>query len=354
MADGPPWVAPLRVLGVGAGYFSRFHYEAWAEHPEVELVGIVDPDAGRREAMARAHGVADTFAELEAALDATEPDLVDIVTPPSTHLALIARTVERGLPTICQKPLCGGIQGATEAVALAAHHGTRLIVHENFRFQPWYRRIKTEVASGSLGDLFQVTFRLRPGDGGGPDAYLDRQPYFQRMERLLVHETAVHFVDTFRFLVGEPDWVWADLRRLNPAIAGEDAGLVVFGYRDGRRALFDGNRLVDHPARNRRFTMGEALMEGSAAAIALDGNGQLTYRRHGENDVEALRVEMSDRFGGGCVGALQAHVVDHLLRGAPLENEASSYLRNLAIVEAIYASAGSGARIDLAPPGTDA
>ncbi len=346
--------APLKVLGVGAGYFSQFHYEAWAEHPEVELVGIVDPDEKRRETAARAHGRVEAFAETAEALDAVAPDLVDIVTPPSTHLALIAQSMERGIPTICQKPLCGGIEGATEAVRMAAAAKTPLVVHENFRFQPWYRRIKAEIEHGRLGDLFQVTFRLRPGDGGGPDAYLDRQPYFQQMERFLVAETAVHFIDTFRFLYGEPDWVWADLRRLNPAIAGEDAGLIVFGYRDGRRALFDGNRLIDHRAGNLRFTMGEALVEGSDAVVALDGDGHLAYRRHGESEVEMLEFDRSDRFGGGCVGALQAHVVDHLLRGARLENEASDYLRNLAIVEAVYASAASGARVELGSPETGA
>ena len=34
-------------------------------------------------------------------------------------------------------------------------------------------------------------------------AYLERQPYFQTMPRFLVHETAIHLVDVFRFLLGE-------------------------------------------------------------------------------------------------------------------------------------------------------
>ena len=66
------------------------------------------------------------------------------------------------------------------------------------------------------------------GDGWGDNAYLDRQPYFQTMPRLLVVETAIHWIDTFRFLFGEVDAVYARLRRINPAIAGEDAGLICF------------------------------------------------------------------------------------------------------------------------------
>jgi hypothetical protein len=40
-------------------------------------------------------------------------------------------------------------------------------------------------------------------EGGrcGERAYLDRQPFFRDYPRLLIHETGVHFVDTFRYLL---------------------------------------------------------------------------------------------------------------------------------------------------------
>ena len=103
------------------------------------------------------------------------------------------------------------------------------------------------------------------------------------MERFLIHETAIHFVDTFRFLLGDYRSVFADLRKLNPVIAGEDAGLAIFEHISGARSVFDGNRLLDHSADNKRLTMGEMLVEGSRAAIRLDGNGRLFRRSLGEN-----------------------------------------------------------------------
>ncbi|MEL6750897.1 MAG: Gfo/Idh/MocA family oxidoreductase, partial [Pseudomonadota bacterium] len=233
---------------------------------------------------------------------------------------------------------------------LCREAGIPLVVHENFRFQPWYRAIKRLIDDGALGDIYQTTFRLRPGDGQGANAYLDRQPYFQKMPRFLVHETAVHFIDTFRFLMGEPDWVWADLRRLNPAIMGEDAGIIIFGFNNGRRAVFDGNRLVDHAATDQRRTMGEARIEGSKAVINLSGDGEVSSRKVGTQAVEDIDIGTLDAtFGGGCVGRLQAHVVDHLIDATPLENEAEDYVRNLAIVEAVYASARQGTRVTLEP-----
>ncbi|MEM9097915.1 MAG: Gfo/Idh/MocA family oxidoreductase, partial [Pseudomonadota bacterium] len=274
---GPPRCSSvLRVACVGAGYFSQFHYEAWERIENVTLVGATDrnPAALADRVPSLAH-----YASAQDLLAQSHPDLVDIITPPHTHRNLIDLAIKAGVKAIiCQKPFCLNIAEAEQATWLAEQAKIPLIIHENFRFQPWYRTLSNLLADEAFGDLMQITFRLRPGDGQGPGAYLDRQPYFQEMKRFLVHETAVHWIDTFRFLLGEPQTVWADLRQLNPAIAGEDAGFFVFGYPDGRRAVFDGNRLADHPATNRRRTMGECLVEGTKMTAMLDGEGRIFTR----------------------------------------------------------------------------
>ena len=135
------------------------------------------------------------------------------------------------------------------------------------------------IGEGTLGTIQNMNFRLRTGDGQGPRAYLDRQPYFQTMPRLLVHETAVHWIDTFRYLLGDVSSVYADLRRLNPAIKGEDAGLILMDHSSGAQSLFDGNRHLDHAAKNHRLTLGEATLEGTKATLSLTGDGALHLRK---------------------------------------------------------------------------
>ncbi|MEM6942983.1 MAG: Gfo/Idh/MocA family oxidoreductase, partial [Pseudomonadota bacterium] len=44
---------PLRVLLIGAGYFARFHLEAWYRIEGVEVVAVADLDHGKAEALAR-------------------------------------------------------------------------------------------------------------------------------------------------------------------------------------------------------------------------------------------------------------------------------------------------------------
>jgi predicted dehydrogenase len=339
---------PLKVATIGAGYFAGFHHAAWAEEARARLVAVCDADGAKAEAAAARFGIPRVYTDASAMLATERPDLVDIITPPHTHKALIAMTAAAGTDTICQKAFCRSLEEAREAVAIAEDAGIRLVVHENFRFSPWYREIRRLLAHDRLGRLWQATFRLRPGDGRGPRAYLDRQPYFRTMERFLVHETAIHFVDVFRFLLGEPRSVWAHLRRLNPAIAGEDAGLFVLDHGNGLSALFDGNRLSDHRAANRRLTMGELVLEGEGGTLRLDGDGGLFLRPFGTNEETTHPYHWRDRgFAGDAVAALQGHVLAHIIDGAPLENPATDYLANLAVEEAIYRSAAEGRRIAL-------
>jgi predicted dehydrogenase len=340
----------LRVAAIGAGYFSQFHYDAWTRIDEVELVGLCDLDPARAADTATRWKVARSFTDASEMLDALKPDLLDIITPPDAHLALIGLAAARQVDAICQKTFCRSLAEAEQAVEIAAAAGILLVVHENFRFQPWYAEIKRTLDSGSLGEVYQATFRLRPGDGQGADAYLNRQPYFQKMERFLVRETAIHFVDTFRFLFGEVADVFAELRRLNPAIAGEDAGIVIFRHRNGVRAVFDGNRLVDHPARNHRLTMGEMIVEGERAVLRLDGDGNLFTRALHSNAWQPVAFEKSDAgFGGDSVYRLQRHVIDHLQGRGPIMNTAKDYIANLTVEEAIYRSAGSRCVQEIAP-----
>ncbi|WP_108659182.1 Gfo/Idh/MocA family protein [Acuticoccus kandeliae] len=343
-----PATAPLKVVTIGAGYFSRFHHDGWARMDRVNLAAVCDADRAKAEAYAREFGVPAVYTDPAEMIAAEKPDLVDIITPPATHKALIEMTAAAGIDTICQKAFCRTLDEAREAVEIARAAGILLVVHENFRFSPWFVEIRRLIDTGAFGDIFGLSFRLRPGDGQGPRAYLDRQPYFQTMDRFLIHETAIHFIDTFRYLLGEPQSVYADLRRLNPAIVGEDSGIFVMDHGGGVRALFDGNRLSDHPADNRRLTMGELFLDGSKMALWLDGYGKLFTRPFGTNDWVPHDYEWQEiGFAGDAVRATEAHIVAHILDGAPLHNSAADYIANLVIEDAIYRSSAEGRRIAL-------
>jgi predicted dehydrogenase len=333
---------------VGAGYFAAFQLAGW-QAAGASVVALCDLDAARSAALAARHGVPQTFEDAASMFDAVRPDLVDVVLPPTAQAAVVGAALQRALPTVCQKPFGRDLADAETMTALAAAHGVPLVVHENFRFMPWFRECRRLIDSGHFGRLHGISFRLRPGDGQGADAYLERQPYFRTMPQLLVRETAVHFIDCFRYLCGEVRAVTARLRRLNPAIAGEDAGLLIFEFDDARTGLWDGNRLNGFVAADPRRTMGEMWLEGSAGVLRLDGDSRLWWSPHGSGSEQPHPYAPGDGgVFGGAVTALQAHVLAHLRNGAPLENAAADYLVNLHVQAAVYHSHASGTRVSMA------
>jgi predicted dehydrogenase len=100
----------------------------------------------------------------------------------------------------------------------------------------------------------------------------------------------------------------------------------------------DGNRLADFDAENTRLTMGETLVEGSCGAIRIDGRARIFVRHRGKAEREHEYVWSRSGYAGDSVHALQAHVVDHLRQGTPLENAGADYLNAVRVEEAAYQS----------------
>jgi predicted dehydrogenase len=327
----------FRGLCVGAGYFAQFHFEAWRRIEGAQIVAVCDTDLEKARRAAEFLGAEGAFDEFGTALRAAAPDFVDIITPPHSHLELVTACAEQGVSIICQKPLAPDFATAERIVQTAEQASVRLMVHENFRFQPWHREFKRLLDARVIGDrLHGLSFRTRTGDGWGEGAYLGRQPYFREMPRFLIHETGVHFVDLFRFFGGEISEVAAHLRRLNPVIAGEDAALVVVRFASGATGLWDANRFNDSTAADPRLTFGEFLIEASGGSVRLYGDGRITVQPLGGQEYTHDYHWSNTGFGGDCVFATQTHFIECLGSGSPFETYGREYLQTLRVVEAVY------------------
>jgi predicted dehydrogenase len=328
---------------VGAGYFSHFQYEAWQRIPEVTITAMCNRDPARAKTILEKFGIPKHYTDYREMLEKEKPDFVDIITPPPTHLEMCRTAADLGVHVICQKPLAPTFDEAKQIVAHTARAGVRFMVHENWRFQPWHREIKRLLDHGVIGDKIHVmTFRSRMGDGWGPDAYLNRQPYFREYPRLLVYENGVHFIDTYRYLAGEIQRVYAVLKKLNPVIAGEDFAAVLFEFASGATGLWDANRYNESNYPNPRYTFGEFLVDANGGSIRLYNDGRLTVQPLGQPEKDHAYHHENRNFSGDCCYTTQRHFIDRMIDGGQFETNGSDYLRTLAVQEAVYRSAQRG------------
>tara|TARA_R110002094_G_scaffold52207_2_gene63577 strand:- start:1143 stop:1988 length:846 start_codon:yes stop_codon:yes gene_type:complete len=268
-----------------------------------------------------------------------KPDFVDIITPPETHFEMCKFAADNGVHIICQKPLAPTFEESKRIVDYVSSKNVRFVVHENFRFQPWHREIKKIINEGEIGDLFSLNFRSRMGDGWGEDAYLSRQPYFRDYKKLLIYETGVHFIDTFRYHAGEIKSVYALLKRLNPVIKGEDSALMILNFENESHAVWDANRYNENNFRKLRYTFGEYLIDGSKGSIRLYSDGKITIQKLGEVEEIHDYIHNDIGFAGDCCYIFQRDFINKMISGESFETSGNSYLKTLQAQEAVYKSA---------------
>ena len=98
MAQG----TPLNVGVIGTGHLGSLHARLWREVETARLVGLVDYDQARAEAVAR-ETKCRAFPAVVALL--AEVDAVSIVTPTSSHAAVAAEAIAARKHVFIEKPI---------------------------------------------------------------------------------------------------------------------------------------------------------------------------------------------------------------------------------------------------------
>jgi predicted dehydrogenase len=333
---------------VGAGAWSEIQLTAWAAVNNARIVALCDRHPERRAPIMERFKIPHAFDDFATMLNKGNLDFIDICTRPYSHALLATQAAERGLPILCQKPFCESLEQAQALVALCQQAGVRLMVNENFRWQAWYRKAKELLDSGELGRPFiaSIQRRLRVS----LPEFDHRQAYMKDMPRWAVYEVGVHYLDTFRFLFGEPDTIFCRLHRVSPQIKGEDVQLVVLGYRDLTCLINHSFASVAVPGVDR--PEGRRDASGLPHGLQIDGTkGTLILKPDGTlhlfTDTQDKRWEFSEDTLNQSRTAAQQHFIDCLESGAEFETSGSETLKTMALVYAAYLSAEESRSIDL-------
>ncbi len=335
---------PLRGAMIGAGFFAAHQAEAWRRLEDARITAVADLDGERARAFAARWGLPRAYTDAAEMIERERPAFIDIVTGPETHLALTRLGAAAGVHVICQKPMAPSMDECLEMVETCAAAGVRLLIHENWRWQPWYREIKRLAEAGAFGQLHHLSFRLRGGDGRGPEPYA-AQPYFRGMKRFLVYETLIHLLDTFRYLAGEFRGVYCRTARINPVIQGEDYALVQTDFAGGAHGLIDANRISGPCPPEPAF--GALRLEGDRGMVRMTPDGRLWTTVYGRLEQLHDYPLPEGGYRGDSVRAHQEHLMACLRSGRPAESEGREYLRTMAAVMACYESAETGLPVDV-------
>lgn len=194
----------LRAGVVGFGWAGRQHMDAYAHHPDVDLVAVAGLEDGLRSELGERYGLPESgrYRGYQEMIDAAGLDVVSIATPTALHAPVAVAALEAGVHVLSEKPLAESVERARAMVAAARANDRVLDVSFNHRRRGDVKALKQLVDDGLLGEIYYAKagwlrrsgipglgtwFTQRSLAGGGP-----------------LMDIGVHMLDMALHLMGEP------------------------------------------------------------------------------------------------------------------------------------------------------
>jgi predicted dehydrogenase len=170
----------LRAAVIGAGNMGRHHARILATQPDVEFVGVVDPDVEGARTRLAAVG-APVFESLDAL---PEVDFAVVATPTQSHVETALELIGRKTHLMIEKPLAGTPEDAQRIVDAAESAGLVLAVGHVERFNA-----AVSVLAGLTSDPVMLSFERL-------------SPYTPRIKDSVIFDLMVHDLDLACWIAG--------------------------------------------------------------------------------------------------------------------------------------------------------
>jgi D-apiose dehydrogenase len=338
----------LRGAVIGCGYVSQFHLEAWSRVPDAQLVALCDMDRHRVERAGAMVPAARCYTEAAALFDReADLDFVEICTPPESHRELVELAARHGSHILCQKPAAPVRSDFQSMIEACTQSGVRLMIHENWRFRPWYRAMRAEIDSGLIGRPIRLRIAHHDTRALRPDGFA-LQPYLATMPRLILMDMGCHLVDTSRYLFGEIEEVSATIGRFGTRNVGEDLAMLTLEFADGALGSLDFSWCTAPDQSRPEWALNRTVAEGTSGTLRLltDGSLELTSPG-GKRERRPVALPPDDQVYVDGYAATQRHFIDGLLSGAEHETRASDNLKTMDVIWTAYRSAEEGCSLSV-------
>jgi predicted dehydrogenase len=275
-----------RIAVFGCGFWSQFQIGGWKELPEAEVVALYNRTLSRAEQRAKQFGIGYFTDDAEKLFREVDFDVIDIITDVDTHEKFVEMGAKHGKTVICQKPMAPSYEAAKRMMEACQDAGVSYYVHENYRWQPQMRRVKSILDSGAIGQPFRARTAFNT-------AYpvFENQPFLAELAEFAITDQGSHQFDVVRFLFGEVKTMYTKIQRVNPKIKGEDVVTTLFELKSGAIVTQE----ISFASRLEREAFPQTMMtiEGSEGSLRLDIGPEIRVTTKAGTTVEAV---VPDRY----------------------------------------------------------
>lgn len=152
----------LKIGLLGAGHLGKIHLKCIRLTDQYELTGFYDPDDRNAKEVVESFGVK-RWSNPDELIDAV--DVVDIVTPTTTHFELAQKAILKGRHVFIEKPVTHTLEEAKTLLQLSRSEGVKIQVGHVERFNPAFLALQ----GTPLNPMFIEAHRLALFNPRGTD-----------------------------------------------------------------------------------------------------------------------------------------------------------------------------------------
>ncbi|MBC7876261.1 MAG: Gfo/Idh/MocA family oxidoreductase [Anaerolineales bacterium] len=301
------------------------------------LIGGYDINHEAAEKTIQTHSLKKLYTSLDELLSDPMVQIVDIAVVPEEQRNVVTKVIAAKKPLLCQKPFSINYAHAAEMTSLAEQAGIKMAVHQQFRWSSIIQATRAIMNQGWLGDILDVQVQV------SIHTPWDMWPWIASQPRLEVLFHSIHYLDSLRYLFGDPVLVTSRHTK-NPAqkAKGESKTITTWDYSNGMQILIAICHFDWSPALYSLFRVlgTDGVIEGTIGTNYDYPDGRsdtlkFTSREHSEQNFSTTLPGkwIPDAFYGPMASLMEAIQTD----SEPLTS-AKDNLGTLRVVEAAYRS----------------
>lgn len=347
-------MSKTKVALFGTGFIAEIHMESYTRFvPDAEVVAVYSRNGEKAKEFAKKHHIPMAYDDMDKLLKAEEVEVVDICLPNFKHHEAAMKAANAGKHIIIEKPLCLTIEEADEMIAACKKNGKYLMYAEELCFAPKYERVREIVKSGAIGDIFMLK---QAEQHSGPHSR-----WFYESDKAgggVLMDMGCHAFAWFYWMLKDKNpkvkSVYADLSQILHDTDAEDHSLVLVEFETdhgkviglAQNSWCKQGGMDDHMEilGTKGVAMGDLFKGNSSTVYSLDGYDYASEKAGATTGWTFPIFE--EAYNQGYPLELR-HFIDCVRTGKTPKVTGEDGRRVLEILYAAYASAKSGAKVEL-------
>ena len=335
------------IVGLG-GYALNQMMPRFVESDRAHIAALVSGNPEKLARVGDAYGVpADarySYADFDRIAADRRVDAVYVVLPTGLHAEWVVRAFAAGKHVLCEKPMALSAAECERMIAAGTRANKKLMIAYRVHFEPYNIEAMRLMREKAVGDIrllrAEMSYRSGPTTpaenwrfaralaGGGP-----------------LEDYGLYGLQAILYLSGEmPESISATT--FSPA--GDPRFSEIFAH-VGAQLRFPSGAVGQLATSYDSHGINAAQVRGTTGALIMDsatGYGGQKVRIEGQNARELSSGNPGVQFAGQLT-----HFAEAIRDGVPIRTPGEMGLRDLRLIEAIYAAAAGGRTVRLAPDG---